>query len=244
MVKAVLYRFTCIFFLLILPFSISFATAPATFTTAKKVATNIFKPHKITLYCGCAYDKDKQVDLTSCNMNNATPIKRADRVEWEHMMPAEHFGRYHQCWHEKICVNESTGKEYKGRKCCEKIDPEFRRQEAELYNLWPAVGAVNQERSNFDFGIIENKRGYYGCEFEADKELRVAEPPDRAKGIVARANLFMADKYQVELSKEQRRLLQKWNKQFPPNSWELQWAEEVAEIVGYRNPYITVSDTA
>lgn len=209
----------------------------------KKVAANIFKPHKVTLYCGCVYDKDKQVDLTSCNMHNATPIKRAHRVEWEHMMPAEHFGRYHQCWHEKICVNESTGKEYKGRKCCEKIDPEFRRQEAELNNLWPAVGAVNQERSNFAFGIIENKRGYYGCEFEADKEVRIAEPPDRAKGIVARANLFMADKYQVELSKEQRRLLQKWNKQFPPDYWELQWAEEVAEIVGYRNPYITVSDT-
>lgn len=244
MVKAVLQQVKFIFILLILPFSISFATAPVTFSTAKKIAFDLFSSHKITLYCGCSYDREKQIDLTSCNMNTAQHIERANRVEWEHMMPAENFGRYHQCWQEKLCVNQKTGKEYKGRKCCEKIDPEFRRKEAELYNLWPAVGAVNQERSNFTFGILENKRGYYGCEFEADRDLKIAEPPDRAKGVVARANLFMADKYQVELSKEQKQLLQKWNKQFPPEFWELQWAEEVANIVGYRNPYIKVEAVA
>lgn len=242
MFNVVLQRIKLIFILLILPFAISFATAPLTFSTAKKIAFDLFASHQITLYCGCKYDTEKQVDLSSCNMNTAMAVERAKRIEWEHMMPAENFGRYHKCWTEKMCINEKTGKEYKGRKCCEKIDPEFRRKEAELYNLWPAVGAVNQERSNFRFGYLENKRGFYGCEFEADKVKKVAEPPDRAKGIVARANLFMADKYQVELSPEQKKLLQKWNKQFPPDFWELAWAAEVANIVGYPNPYIKVDE--
>ncbi|MBL7480570.1 endonuclease [Legionella bononiensis] len=244
MFNGVLQRVKLISILLILPFAISFATAPLTFTTAKKIAFDLFSTHQITLYCGCKYDKEKNVDLTSCTMDTAAPITRARRVEWEHMMPASDFGRYHQCWTEKLCVNEKTGKEYKGRKCCEKIDPEFRRKEAELYNLWPAVGAVNQERSNFSFGYLENKRGYYGCEFEADKTLKIAEPPDRAKGTVARANLFMADKYQVEISPEQRELLLKWNREFPPDLWELAWAAEVANIVGYANPYIKVEQVS
>lgn len=202
------------------------------------MATELFSSHRVTLYCGCAYNQDNKVDLTSCNMHTAAPIERANRVEWEHMMPAENFGRTHQCWTEYLCVNAKTGKEYRGRKCCEKIDADFRRKEAELYNLWPAVGAVNQARSNYAFSEIPNKRGYYGCEFEVDKDSRLAEPPDRSKGVVARANLFMADRYNVEMSKEQRALLEKWNKKFPPGVWELKWAENVAAIVGYKNPYI------
>ncbi len=240
MITTVLQRVQLGFLLLILPFAISVASPPLTFNTAKKIAFELFSEHKVTLYCGCEYDRDKQINLASCNMMTAAPITRANRIEWEHMMPAEHFGRYHQCWTEKLCVYEETGKAYKGRKCCNKIDPEFRRKEAELYNLWPAVGSVNQERSNFQFAILENKRGYYGCEFEADKEKRLAEPPDRAKGVVARANLFMADRYHVELSPEQRALFVQWSHQFPPDFWELAWASQVASIVGYENPYIKV----
>lgn len=234
---ALLKRISFWFIFLTLPFTLNFAAVPQTFSSAKKIAFNLFEPHKMTLYCGCKYDSDKNVDLISCSMNAATSIARAHRIEWEHMMPAEHFGRSHSCWTEKICTNKKTGKAYKGRKCCEKSDPEFRLQEAELYNLWPAVGSVNQERSNYNFGLLVNKRGFYGCEFEADKERRIAEPPDRAKGIIARANLFMADKYKVELG-EQKELFLKWNKQFPPDFWELSWAAEVAAIVGYDNPYI------
>lgn len=239
MIQDVLQRVKLICILLILPVSISFATAPHNFSSAKKIASELFNTHRVTLYCGCTYDKDNKVDLTSCSMDTAAPISRANRIEWEHMMPAENFGHYHRCWTENLCTDDKTGKQYKGRKCCEKIDDDFKQKEAELYNLWPAVGAVNQERSNYSFAILPNKRGYYGCEFDVDKTLRLAEPPDRAKGIVARANLFMSDKYKVTLSDEQKKLLQDWNKKFPPGVWELKWAENVALIVGYENPYIT-----
>lgn len=244
MVKDVLQRIKLIFIVLILPYATSFSAAPSNFSLAKKVAFELFRPHQVTLYCACNYDSEKKVDLNSCNMNNASPIERANRIEWEHMMPAEQLGRSHQCWKEKICVHATTGKPYRGRKCCEKIDPVFRQKESDLYNLWPAVGAVNQARSNYRFGILHNKRGYYGCEFEADNALKIAEPPDRAKGVVARANLFMSEKYQIELDKDQRELFQKWNKQFPPQPWELQWATEVAKIVGYKNPYIKIEKEA
>ena len=238
MLQDVLKRFKFMCILLILPFSISVADAPNNFAAAKKIALALFGENHVTLYCGCEFDSNKKVDLTSCNMHTATPIERANRIEWEHMMPAASFGRYHRCWTENLCVNEATGKEYKGRKCCDKIDADFKRVEAELYNLWPAVGLINQARSNFKFSVIPNKRGYYGCAFDVDKEARTAEPPARAKGIVARANLFMADKYSVEISEEERALLNLWNKKYPPGVWELQWAENVASIVGYTNPYI------
>lgn len=216
------------------------AEPPPNFSAAKKIASAIFKAHRQTLYCGCAYSSKNKVDLSSCNMQGAQAISRAHRVEWEHMMPAEHFGRSHPCWKEKICINKKTGHSFKGRRCCESVDNEFKKEESELYNLWPSVGAINQARSNYSFSLLVNKRGFYGCEIEVDSYAKSVEPPDRAKGVVARANLFMASHYGIELSNEQFELFTEWNKQFPPDEWEVKWAGEVERIEGYANEFISI----
>ena len=215
-----------------------FADSPNNFSTAKKMAVQLFKDNPTTLYCGCKFDAHKKIDLKSCNMQQASHIKRAHRLEWGHMMPAENFGRHFQCWREKIC-KDRKGRAYKGRKCCEKIDANFKKVEAELYNLWPAVGVINQKRSNYRYSPMPGTHDTYGCNFLADRKLRKAEPADEVKGIVARANLFMSDKYKVRLSKSQKALFEAWDKLFPPSQWEKEWARKVANQQGYENPYIT-----
>ena len=152
-------------------------------------------------------------------------------------MGAENFGKHFECWRKPLC--EKNGKLYKGRRCCQKIDPKFRQMEAELYNLWPAVGLVNQARSNYRFGMLGEKQDFYGCPFAVSKPLRRAEPPDFSKGIVARANLFIADHYRIRMSPSQRQLLEAWDKLYPPGKWEKEWAGRVASIEGYENRYIT-----
>lgn len=206
------------------------------FQTAKKIASQLFTEHRETLYCACKYNERKEIDLASCNMQSANNIKRAHKMEWEHMMPAENFGRHLACWQEKTCVFK--GKATKGRKCCEKTDELFNRMEGELYNLWPAVGLINQARTNYRYSVLEGHGNFYGCDFKVDPQLRKAEPANRAKGIVARANLFMAEKYSIKLSPAQQHLFEAWNKQFPPSPWEKQWATKVAQIEGYQNHFI------
>ena len=170
-------------------------------------------------------------------MQSASSIKRARRVEWEHMMPAENFGNHFPCWREPLCTKKN-GKQYKGRACCERIDPEFRHAEAELYNLWPAVGLVNQARSNYRYSPVQPNTLFYGCSISIDKSARKVEPADSVKGIVARANLFMAQHYAIRLSDQQQQLFTAWSKQFPPSVWEKEWAAHVAQTEGYTNPYI------
>ena len=215
------------------------AKAPDDYRHAKKIANQLFKNHRQTLYCQCPYDSKKRINLKACHMEKASHIKRAQRMEWEHMMPAENFGRQFKCWREKLCVSSKNGKRYRGRKCCQKISPEFRKAEAELYNLWPAVGLVNQARSNYRYSPLPSKTGFYGCSMEIDKKARKASPPSHARGIVARANLFMADKYKIRLSKSQRKLFDAWNKTYPPSKFEKRWAADVAKITGYKNKYIS-----
>ncbi|STX38686.1 endonuclease [Legionella feeleii] len=222
-------------FLFLLSLS-SFAKPPHDFQQAKRQATAIFDSHRETLYCGCTYNQQHQIDLASCHMNAAQTHKRAARVEWEHMMPAENFGKQFKCWREAVCRKD--GKPYKGRRCCEKIDPDFKQAEAELYNLWPAEGVVNQARSNYRYAELAGNTDFLGCSFKIDRKLRQVEPDDHIKGVVARANLFMADKYNIKLSAAQRQLFEIWDKRFPPDAWEKQWASKVAAIEGYSNPYI------
>ena len=151
--------------------------APDDFYQAKQVVYRLFKDHKTTLYCQCPFNERRETDLKACGMQSASHIKRARRVEIEHMMPAENFGRQFKCWREKLCVDTHSGRTYKGRKCCQKISAEFRQAEAELYNLWPAVGLVNQARSNFRYSPLPQKNGFYGCAMEIDKSGRKASPP-------------------------------------------------------------------
>ncbi|WP_058441783.1 endonuclease [Legionella brunensis] len=216
--------------------SVAASQSPNTFPQAKKIAASIFAKNPITLYCHCRFDSKKAIDLSSCRMEEAQSIKRSHRLEWEHMMPAEHFGQQRPCWREALC--EKQGKRFKGRKCCELIDKQFNHMEAELYNLWPSVGLINQLRSNYRYGLIPTKAKTYGCDFGVKKENRIVEPADDAKGIVARANLFMASHYKLRLSDSQRQLFEAWNKMFPPSPWEITWALEVEAIEGYKNPYI------
>lgn len=221
---------------LLVPFNI-YAAPPKTFAQAKKQARILFAFQRETLYCKCKFDSRLKVDLASCNMQSASRFKRARVVEYEHMMPAENFGAHFQCWREPLCIKKN-GKRYKGRKCCEKMDKQFRQAEGELYNLWPAVGLINGARSNFRFDKLEKQSLFYGCPITIDKKARRVEPADFAKGIVARANLFMAYKYGIKLSQAQCTLFTLWDKQFPPTTNEKWWVEAVEKIEGYPNPYI------
>ena len=173
-------------------------------------------------------------------MRSASRIKRAHKLEWEHTMPAEQFGADLTCWHSKLCTS-ANGKKYSGRKCCEKTSEEFNKREAELYNLWPSVGLVNQYRSNYHYTQFSNKNqsnSFFGCPFSINSSLRQVEPRNEVKGIVARANLFMSEHYSIKLSDAQRRLFKEWSNKYPPSDYEISWSNQVKTIETYNNPFI------
>lgn len=101
------------------------------------------------IYCGCKYDEKKAVDFDSCGYRPEKDTERAHRIEWEHAVPAEAFGQSFKEWREghPECV-DNRGKAFRGRKCAEKVNPEYRRMQADMYNLYPAVGEVNGLRSS------------------------------------------------------------------------------------------------
>ena len=162
------------------------------FPKAKKtLERQVYHDHRVTLYCGAAFDEKKNVALPE-GFRAPKHEKRAGKVEWEHVVPAENFGQAFPEWREgdAQCV-DTKGKAFKGRKCAEKVNREYRLMQADLYNLYPAIGAVNALRQNYNFQMLPGEEPDFGsCEMKiADRR---AEPPVRARGQIARTYKYIA----------------------------------------------------
>ncbi|MFC5079579.1 Extracellular deoxyribonuclease precursor [Vibrio thalassae] len=205
----------------------------ASFSSSKSKLTNWYQQHPVpTIYCGCDIQwigKKGKPDLQSCGYQVRKQEKRANRIEHEHVKSAWAMGHQRQCW--------QNG----GRKNCVKTDASFKVMEADPHNLFPSIGEVNSDRSNYRFSQWKGIQGatYGQCELQVDFKARKVMPPQRARGVVARAQLYIADQYGVRLSNSERQLFDAWNKQHPPLLWECERNLYIKSWWGNDNSFVT-----
>ena len=215
----------------------AFSAPPSNFTDAKVIAKQKIYLDQASssmgeLYCGCKWTwvgkSGGRIDAESCGLQARKQENRAERTEWEHIVPAWTFGHQRQCW-------QNGGREH-----CVKDDPVFRVMEADLFNLYPSVGEVNGDRSNFNYGMAAGVAPQYGqCKTKVDFDQRAAEPRDEVKGLVARTTFYMFDRYKLSMSRQQQQLLMAWDKQFPATAWELERDKRITAVMGHSNPFVT-----
>lgn len=207
-------------------------SAMDSFDEAKRTLPGIMKKMEdpATLYCGCplVFHKNRYApDLKACGYKVRKNPKRAARIEAEHIMPAWEFGHQMQCWQEG------------GRKQCARNDSKFKMAEGDLHNLYPAVGEVNGDRNNFRFSQW-NGHGMYGkCNMAVDFKGRRAQPPERARGLIARAYLYMSKTYDIKLSDAQRKLFKIWDESYKPDRNECLRNKLIEKKQGNDNPFVT-----
>lgn len=210
------------------------------FSEAKRVLyTQIYKPNEkhVTFYCGCDIKRQGKKlvpDLESCGYQNRkeSNLYRAERIEAEHIVPAAHLGAQNKC------MIENKSRKDK-RNYCEKTDPTFRQAYTDLFNLVPAVGEVNLDRSNFRFAALTSTDFVYGqCDMKIDFKAKAVEPPANVRGDVARTYFYMIDRYGIRISDSQRKLFEVWNKQDPVDEWERERNRRIMKVQGNSNPYI------
>jgi deoxyribonuclease-1 len=201
------------------------------FSKAKKLLEKkVYQDHRETLYCGASFNAKKQI-IPPTGFTTTKYLKRAKKIEWEHVVPAENFGRAFTEWrdgHQK-CVS-SNGKPYKGRRCADKTNETYRHMQADLFNLYPAIGAVNALRSNYNFTMLPGTPSNFGtCAMKI--ENRKTEPPFNARGRIARTYLYMEQTYnRYSMSAQQRKLMQAWNRIHPVTPWECERAKRITQI--------------
>lgn len=190
---------------------------------------------RVTIYCLADFNSNKKI--TDHNGFTSTKhIKRQAKIEWEHVVPAENFGRNFSEWREgnSACIN-SKGKSFKGRRCAEKLNIPYRYMQADMYNLYPAIGAVNALRSNYNFAsqVTADKNQFGSCPIKINN--RTTQPPNYAKGQIARAYLYMEAAYPSYNIGRQKRELQAWNKQYPVTVTECRRTQLIESLQGNEN---------
>jgi len=209
------------------------------FSRTKKLLPQVYSGHQITFYCGCGYS-GKSPDLDSCGYVPRKNRKRASRIEWEHIVPAQAFGQSFREWRvgDPACVN-SRGKRYKGRRCARKASKDFAKMEGDPVNLVPSVGEVNGDRSNYSYAEIPGEKRKYGnCDFEI--EHRKAEPREKVRGDIARVYFYMDQKYPGRgiISRKNRKLFEAWNRLDPVSGWEKERNRRIFQVFGVYNSFV------
>ena len=208
--------------------------------------------HRRTLYCDAEFFKNKklvlpdgfvlpdlkEVDFTVYDTSQEELEMKANRLEWEHIVPAQNFGKTFHEWYDghENCVSKK-GKKFKGRACAEKESEEFRYMYTDMYNLYPVIGAVNHLRAHFNFTQFTHpKPATFGvCGGMAISRNKV-EPRDEIKGFIARTYLYMQYTYpRYRISENMASLLKVWDKQYPITPWECQRAYRIEKVQGNAN---------
>ncbi|EAK9999620.1 deoxyribonuclease [Campylobacter lari] len=205
----------------ILLFSSLSLLASDNFNESKKELVELYESlgstYQYDFYCNAPFKANKKGKYTKFEVVKSdlyTPRneytkkgkinQRAKRIEWEHIMSAQNFGKHLPCWREG------------GRKACQN-DPLFTKMEADKQNLVPAIGEVNGDRSNFRYAEAPLNLEYtqYGnCKVYTDFKLKRFYPANYSKGWIARSYLYMSKTYNIRLSDQERKLMESWDKQY------------------------------
>lgn len=227
------------------------------FDEAKKTLGGIYAAgnQHVDLYCGCTFAAQPghgmRVDLAACGYVPARDAARAERIEWEHAVPAAAFGHTFAEWREghPKCV-DGHGKRFHGRKCARLASAEFARMEADLHNLFPVVGEVNGLRADLPMGLAGGANGTGGGSAGATSfrfgacasaiEHGVFMPRREVRGDLARAWKYMDQSYPERglLDDAHRAVFDAWDKEDPPDAWERERNKRIAARQGNSNAFI------
>lgn len=204
----------------------------ANFASAKKILKKFnFFGIKEELYCGCSFEKNSITKENSCGILPRKNLKRAMRIEFEHIVPFENQVGHTSVW--DIGNNLCNGQ--KGRKCASKI---FGHLEGDLWNLWPAAGELNGDRSNYSFSpMVVNKKEYGKCEFSIeDKKVSTR---NSIKALIAYTYIYFQKTYSKYLknnfiSNKNEKMFLAWTK-FPLTKEQCNWANQVYFFQGNKN---------
>jgi deoxyribonuclease-1 len=107
--------------------------------------------------------------------------------------------------------------------------------QADMFNLYPAIGSVNALRSNYNFTMLPAEESSFGsCAMKINNNK--AEPPIEARGRISRTYLYMEQAYtRYSMSSQQQKLMNAWDKMYPVDKWECDRAKKISVLQGNKN---------
>lgn len=193
------------------------------------------------LLCSAQCNAGGQTQLTD-------PEASSDKILWEQVYPTG--GKTLICGipFEKKSIRLSADQVYDMNwmkdylKCGSRFQclktHEFQRVASDLVNIFPEYKEIARDHQPLQFGNAESvqpKHEELKCAYKST--FSVAEPPDNAKGDIARIIFYMHKEYGLPI-KGELMILKQWNKSDPPDASEKSRDAAIQKAQGYGNPYV------
>lgn len=163
-----------------------------------------------TLYCGYRFEHDRK-------------IKGAKSVTIEHIYPTSEMIKQLHCGSRMQCLDS-------GNKL-------YARMEADMHNMYPVWSDLVTYRNGSRFGNIDGEHWRFeDCDIEW--QGGVLEPRPVARGNIARAMMYMHERYGLKLEPEMLKLMVQWSSEDPPSNQEVERNRQIEAMQGNRNPFI------
>ena len=110
--------------------------------------------------------------------------------------------------------------------------------QSDMYNLVPAIGAVNALRSNYNFRPLPEASSDFGsCDMKIEDQK--AEPPAQSRGAIARTYQYMeATHPRYRMSRQQQQLMAAWDRQYPVTPFECLRAKRIEALQRNETPVV------
>jgi len=120
------------------------------YSTAGELIRDFFRDKKFKeSYCGCKISDGKRFDPSECGYKSkfSSTNQNTRELQHEHVVPASRFGVYFPEWQPNYRPDCTSG-----RTCTSKYNAVYKKMEADLWNLLPVIGELNNVRSDLPPG--------------------------------------------------------------------------------------------
>lgn len=148
-----------------------------------------------------------------------TPFTSGDRLKIDMIYSEKQLLRHFGCITPRQCASKSGFTEVAG----------------DMHNMYPIVRSTDLDRRGSLFGDLPDDVETRECGYQLS--FQTFDPPDHAKGNVARAMIYMHMQHKLPLVGPLD-LYQRWNQADPPDAEEKRRNDAIAKLQGNRNPYI------
>ncbi len=158
----------------------------------------------VTFYCSCPYSinyvhgkKATNIDADSCGFESISGTSIT--LQREHIVPVSIFAKDMECWTTPICTDKN-GKSYRGRSCCLKTNPLFKKMYYDENNIRLVIGEINRARSNYEYGDVVNIDARFGaCDVYIDRANKTAQMPKHLHDEITSIEQYMIENYGLDL---------------------------------------------
>ncbi|MCB1836908.1 MAG: endonuclease [Alcanivoracaceae bacterium] len=148
-----------------------------------------------------------------------TPFTPGDRLKIDMIYSEKQLLRHFGCITSRQCANKSG----------------YSQVADDMHNMYPVVRSTDLDRRGTLFGDLPDDVETRECGYQLS--FQTFDPPDHAKGNVARAMIYMHMQHKLPLIGPLD-LYQRWNQADPPDTEEKRRNDAIAKLQGSRNPYI------